>query len=215
MSTLDCATAVKLIEAAARAVREHADELSRLDAVAGDGDHGVNMAAGFAEAERRIAARPHAVLADVFRLTGASFLEVVGGAAGALMGALFTALAGRLSHVADPGAVDFVGGLQSGLSRVMGVGKSGPGDKTMIDALHPAVEAAERALAAGGDLAQVTEAAAEGASRGAAKTADMRPTAGRARYAADQSIGTRDPGATSVAVVFRAWADTLTREVTS
>lgn len=208
---LDRELAAGLIRSAARRVSRHRDELSRLDAVAGDGDHGVNMATALTEALNRIddsAETP----AEVFRTTGRAFHDTVGGAAGALFGAFFGAIGGHLNRSADPAATaDLVAGLQKGLARVMRIGKAEPGQKTMVDALAPAVDTARTALEAGGSLAEVLSAAARAARQGFMSTSAMRPGAGRARYAAEQSLGTADPGAGTVALIFETWAETAER----
>ena len=212
VTSMDRSLAARMIVSASRRVAEHQDELSRLDAVAGDGDHGVNMAEALAEAGRRIGGQDDRGAAGVFRTTGGAFHETVGGAAGALFGAFFGAAAGRLSGIAEPDASDFVAALGKGTTRVMRLGRAEPGHKTMLDALAPAVEGAGAALEAGEALAGVMSAAARAARRGAVSTAGMPPKAGRARYAPDRSLGYQDPGATTVALIFEAWADEMNRE---
>lgn len=201
--------AIELIRAAAARVSQHRDELSRLDAVAGDGDHGVNMATALAEAATRITKSDIATPAEVFRTTGRAFHDTVGGAAGALFGAFFGAIAGQLNRSANPASpTDFAAGLEKGLSRVMRTGRAETGQKTMVDALAPAVEHARYATGKGATLAEVLSSAAQAARQGAQSTASMTPTAGRARYAAEHSLGTEDPGACTVALIFEAWAQT-------
>ena len=209
---IDRDLAARLVVAACRRVRDHRDELSRLDSVAGDGDHGVNMATALAEAARRAEQGDQGTAADVMRATGSAFHETVGGAAGALFGAFFGALAGGLSRASVPDAAALVAGMEKGLARVARVGKAEPGHKTMIDALAPAVRDARRSLEREGDLESVVTAAARAAREGARSTAGMRPSAGRARFAPDHSLGTEDPGANTVALVLESWADQLTSE---
>ncbi|MDE0231998.1 MAG: dihydroxyacetone kinase subunit DhaL [bacterium] len=199
----------RLIEAASRRVSDHQDELSRLDSVAGDGDHGVNMATALAEATKRIKGLDDPTPAEVFRATGRAFHDSVGGAAGALFGSFFGAIGGQLNRSGNPAApLDLVAGMEKGLARVMRVGRAEPGQKTMVDALSPAVSEARTAAGAGASLARVLGAAARSARQGAASTASMEPRAGRARYAAEQSIGTEDPGACTVALIFESWVET-------
>ena len=209
---IDRDLAARLVVAACRRVGDHREELSRLDSVAGDGDHGVNMATALAEAARRVEQGAHGTPADVMRATGSAFHETVGGAAGALFGAFFAALAGGLSRTPTPDAAALVAGMEKGLARVARVGKAEPGHKTMIDALAPAVHDARRSLEREGDLEAVITAAARAARQGAGATAGMRPSAGRARFAPDHSLGTEDPGANTVALVLESWADQLTSE---
>ena len=211
---IDHRIARRLVASAARRVDHHRDELSRLDAVAGDGDHGVNMATALAEAVHRCEQPGQDTAGAVFRTTGRAFHETVGGAAGALFGAFFGALGARLDREEEPDAADFVEGMRTGLARVVRIGRSAPGQKTMIDALGPATASASDTLGSGEDLTGVMVAAAAAARAGAASTAAMRPSAGRARYAPDASLGTEDPGACTVALIFEAWADELNDEVT-
>lgn len=185
--------------------------MSRLDAVAGDGDHGVNMATALTEATKRIDESAETP-AQVFRTTGRAFHDTVGGAAGALFGAFFAAIGGQLNRADIPAtAADLVTGLEKGLARVMRIGRVKPGEKTMVDALAPAVEGARTALDDAASLPEVLSEAAHTARQGFLSTAAMRPTAGRARYAAENSIGTPDPGACTVALIFEAWAETTQR----
>lgn len=207
--------AERLILAAAGRVSDHQDELSRLDAVAGDGDHGVNMATALTEATRRITESSDTTPGDIFRITGRSFHDTVGGAAGALFGAFFGAIGGHLNRSAVPAsAADLVTGMEKGLARVMRIGKVSTGEKTMVDALAPAVDDARNTSGQGASLSGVLVAAARAARRGARSTASMEPRAGRARYARERSIGTEDPGACTVALIFEAWAETATEDST-
>lgn len=199
----------RLLDAARRRVSDHQDELSRLDAVAGDGDHGVNMATALSEATGRIEALDDPTPAEVFRTTGRAFHDAVGGAAGALFGSFFGAIGGQLNRSANPAApADLVAGMEKGLARVIRIGKVEPGQKTMVDALSPAVDAARTASGEGASLAGMLSATARAARQGAASTGSMEPRAGRARYAAEQSVGTQDPGACTVALIFESWAET-------
>ena len=194
---------------------DHQDELSRLDAVAGDGDHGVNMATALSEAMERIEALDDPTPAEVFRATGRAFHDAVGGAAGALFGSFFGAIGGQLNRSDNPATpADMVTGMEKGLTRVMRIGKVEPGQKTMVDALTPAVDGARTASGEGASVARILHAAARAARQGAASTASMEPRAGRARYAAEQSIGTEDPGACTVALIFEAWAETAEEDST-
>ena len=168
---IDRDLAVRLVVAAHARVNDHQEELSRLDSVAGDGDHGVNMATALAEAARRAEQDDHGTAAGVIRATGSAFHETVGGAAGALFGAFFGAVAGQLSKAAAPDATQLVVGMEKGLARVVRVGKAEPGHKTMIDALAPAVSDARESLDRENGLEAVMAAAARAARRGATATA--------------------------------------------
>ena len=146
---------------------------------------------------------------DVFIMVGHSFGEKAGGSAGALFGALFGAMGGRLRQSPEPAARDFVEGLELAAERVALVGQTAAGSKTLLDALQPAAAAARTAVDAGGGLVDVVGAAATASEQGAAATADMHATAGRARHAPDGALGTIDPGALTVSIMFAAWAQAV------
>lgn len=213
MITFDPALATKLIRAAAARLSDESDALSALDAVAGDGDHGVNMATAFSDAVRRLSEEPPSDTAGPFRSTSAAFHDTVGGASGALLGAFFSAAAKSLDGIEEPSPTQVVHALDRGAARLVIVGRSEQGQKTMIDALLPAIDAAKSAAEGGADLGAVMTTAAEAARSGAEATAAMHPTAGRARYAPAESSGTPDPGATTIAHIFAAWAEVLNMEV--
>ena len=210
---MDQHLARQLVSAAARLIISRQDELSRLDAIAGDGDHGVNMASALAEAVHRLERSAPGTLGTVFRTTGQAFHSSVGGAAGALFGAFFGALGTRLDRAEHPDATDLVQGIGKGLARVIRIGRTERGQKTMVDALGPAAESAAAALESGEDLGGVIGAAARAARAGAAATAGMKASAGRARYAHGAGEGTEDPGACTVALIFEAWAEELDGKV--
>jgi tagatose 1,6-diphosphate aldolase len=209
VSGVDTEIAVEMIQIAANRLAEAGDELSELDAVAGDGDHGLNISTAFADAEVRIAEQRPESAAEVFLIVSQAFNEGRGGASGALFGAFFGAIGDRLSSSATDDLGDFVDGLDLGARRVREIGRAGPGDKTMLDALQPAVHAAQATLSLRRGGAAVLGAAAAAAEHGADSTAGMHARAGRARYAEAGAVGTRDPGAATFAVIFRAWADAV------
>jgi dihydroxyacetone kinase len=211
---LNAALATAFIHATATRLAAAATELSRLDAVAGDGDHGVNMAVAFRDAATSLDDAPPVTAGDAFLTVSRSFSERAGGSAGALFGALFGALGGQLQSP-DPELTDLVGGLELAARRVGHVGRSAPGSKTMLDALVPGVVAARAALDAGGGLAEVMAMVAAASDAGAAATANMRAAVGRARHASDGAVGTRDPGAVTVSIMFGAWADVVRPSVHS
>jgi len=209
VSTLDTAAAIAMIHETSLRIAAAEDELSRLDAVAGDGDHGVNMSAAFRDADARIEAATPSMPAQVFLLTGRSFSEVVGGSAGALFGAFFATLAATLREDHAPGAAAFAAALDAATVRVAAVGRTTLGDKTMLDALRPAADAASACAASDTDIATLLAAMGEAARHGAEATAAMTAKAGRARYAMTGAVGTPDPGAMTVATMFGAWAEAI------
>jgi dihydroxyacetone kinase-like protein len=192
-------------EAALRRFAEMADtlhgELTALDQVSGDGDFGDNLCDALARAVAKL--HDHATL-DVgqrgpFLMAGTLFLDTVGGTSGPLLGLLFQAMGRALELTTQPAARRLASGVTEGLAAVQRVGEAAPGDRTMVDALAPAAQV----LSQGGDLA----AAADAAYEGARSTADMRARLGRASYVGDRAVGSPDPGAVGIALLFRAFAD--------
>ncbi|WP_433474597.1 dihydroxyacetone kinase subunit DhaL [Spirillospora sp. CA-142024] len=189
----------------AELVSADADRLTRLDAAIGDGDHGLNLDRGFRAAVEALPADvpPGKVLITA----GRAIVSKTGGASGPLYG---TALRRAGKAMGDEGEVDAAGlgaALRAGLEGVVELGKAAEGDKTMIDALAPAVAAYEAALAEGSGLAGCVRAAAEAAAKGADGTVPMRARKGRASYLGARSEGHMDPGASSTALVLQALAD--------
>lgn len=180
------------IVAACDAVEGARDELCRLDAAAGDGDHGVTMSVAARAVRGALEAAPDATGADLVTKV-AMALASVGGASGPVYatGALAVAAAMRQGG-------DLVASADAAEKAIASLGHSKPGDKTILDALHPAVEA----LRADGDLQRAAAAAREGA----AATAQMVATVGRASRLGERSRGTADPGATSLAIILQAMA---------
>lgn len=209
MSGLDAAGAAAMIHLAAVRIDAIAGELSRLDAVAGDGDHGVNMSAAFRDADARIEASRPSTPGGAFLLAARSFTELVGGSAGALFGAFFSAVGSAAGDARDLDADVLAAALTAATNRVAAVSRAAPGDKTLLDALRPATEAASAAAASGSGVGPAMAAAADAARAGALATTAMAAKAGRARYAADGAVGTADPGATTVATMFESWAEAI------
>ncbi|GHI97313.1 dihydroxyacetone kinase subunit DhaL [Streptomyces olivaceus] len=180
--------------AAAASVDREADRLTALDSPIGDADHGSNLRRGFAAVaaalEKEAPGTPGAVLA----LAGRQLISTVGGASGPLYGTLLRRTGKALGDGAEVSAEQLAEALRAGVDAVRTLGGAAPGDKTMIDALVPAVDALGESLAA-------ARAAAE---EGAAATTPLRARKGRASYLGERSIGHRDPGATSAALLVAA-----------
>jgi dihydroxyacetone kinase-like protein len=145
------------------------------------------------------------------RTAGRTLISTVGGAAGPLYGTALMRAGGVIAGATDgTAAVDaLLDALEAAIGGVAALGKSTPGEKTMLDALAPALDAGRRAREAGGDAAAVTAAMAEAAESGAVATIPMLATKGRASYLGERSIGHQDPGATSSALLLRALADVV------
>ncbi|MBX7452945.1 dihydroxyacetone kinase family protein [Mycolicibacterium sp. 3033] len=187
------------------------DELGRIDAVAGDGDHGRGMVKGSSAA---CSAAQRAVDAgggqgSVLAEAGREWAAKAGGTSGVLWGALLSALGARLGDTGRPEGEVVAGGMRDGYDALVSLGGAAPGDKTMLDALLPFVDDFEQRVADGTAWQQAWGEAAEVAAEAAQATADMRPKVGRARPLAERSVGTPDAGATSLAMCLRTVAATV------
>ncbi|MGH8926593.1 MAG: dihydroxyacetone kinase subunit DhaL [Acidimicrobiia bacterium] len=208
-ASLDSGDLLRMVAASAEEIAANAAELSRLDAVAGDGDHGVNMTAAMAQAQSLAEALPAATPSEVLGAVATACLEGAGGASGALFGSFFRGVAVGIGKGPEVDAATLAEALAAGLHEVQRVGRAAAGDKTMIDALTPAVDAAMAAARAGHRPGRLLTEAAGAARAGAEATRGLVPRAGRARYAAERSVGTQDPGATAAALILEAWARAL------
>nr|WP_303769255.1 dihydroxyacetone kinase subunit DhaL [Schaalia odontolytica] len=201
--SLDAAWALRWIELAAVQVAEQRDYLVDLDRAIGDGDHGENMDRGFKAAVEALGQDQPASVAEVLKTVAKTLMSTVGGAAGPLYGTAFL----RASKAAGDGELDSAGVaavIAGALNGIQARGKATTGEKTMVDAWTPALEAARAAAESGSDGAAVLEAAATAAEAGAAATEPMRATKGRASYLGERSIGHLDPGAVSTSLILRA-----------
>lgn len=195
---------------AARMVDAEA-ELGRIDAVAGDGDHGRGMVKGTGAAAHAAASTAAAGggAAAVLRGAGEAWAAQAGGTSGVLWGAALTAAADRLGNWGMPDTAAVTAALRAGHDALVQLGGAQPGDKTMLDALAPFVAAVESAVTDGKDWRTAWLTSAEVADKAAAATADMRPKTGRARPLADRSVGTPDAGAISLTMCIHTVCDLL------
>ncbi|MCO8272690.1 dihydroxyacetone kinase subunit DhaL [Actinoplanes sp. TRM 88003] len=180
----------------ARLIAANKDELTALDSAIGDGDHGTNMDRGLTAVVSVLDAEPQETPSALFKKVGMTLISKVGGASGPLYGTAFLRMAAAAGDEVDLAKV-----LRAALDGVIARGKAEPGDKTMIDALAPAVDA----LAAG----QSIQAAADAAAKGRDATIPLVARKGRASYLGERSAGHADPGATSVTLLLTAAATTL------
>ena len=201
--SLGAAWARRWIESSAADIAEQRDYLVDLDRAIGDGDHGENMDRGFKAALEALGQGQPASVAEVLKTVAKTLMSTVGGAAGPLYGTAFL----RASKAAGDGELDGAGVaavIAGALDGIQARGKATTGEKTMVDAWTPALEAARAAAEAGSDPVAVLEAAATAAEAGAAATEPMRATKGRASYLGERSIGHLDPGAVSTSLILRA-----------
>jgi dihydroxyacetone kinase-like protein len=185
-------------------VNENRDYLTELDAAIGDADHGSNMDRGMKAAVAALNDTPLAAAGALFTKVGMTLVSTVGGASGPLFGTFFLRMGTSFGDSDSATPLDFAAALRAGLGGVVARGKAEPGDKTMYDALAPAVDALDRALADRSQLATGLKAARDAAAAGRDATTPMLARKGRASYLGERSVGHQDPGATTVALLLEA-----------
>jgi dihydroxyacetone kinase-like protein len=206
--SVDVAWAETWIRSSAKVLSERRAELNTLDREIGDGDHGENMDRGFQAILPKLdTLSDAAVPADLLKTLASTLISTVGGAAGPLYGTAYLKAAAAVSGVAELDGAAVVALLTAGRDGIVLRGKAEPGDKTMIDAWTPAVDAAVEAEAAGAGADLVLAAAADAAEAGAVATEPLVARKGRASYLGERAIGHRDPGAQSTALILRCAAD--------
>jgi phosphoenolpyruvate---glycerone phosphotransferase subunit DhaL len=184
---------------------EHRAELVALDTAIGDGDHGTNMNRGMTKALEKMGAAEQADPGAVLKTVAMALVSSVGGAAGPLYGTLFLQMGGALAGQDEVDLAAYAAAWRKALEGVQARGKAQPGDKTMVDALIPAVEALEAASDLDGGLRAAVQAAEEGMKA----TTPLVARKGRASYLGDRSKDHQDPGATSTYYLFKSAAEAL------
>jgi dihydroxyacetone kinase-like protein len=203
------AQAVSWVRASAAVIEENAAALTRLDAAIGDGDHGTNMNRGFKAALQRLDGLEAADFGSVFKAVGMALISKVGGAAGPLYGSFYLAVGKGLgdAETVEDGALATA--LRAGYEGVVARGKAQLEDKTILDAMHPALEALDTALAGGSDLGAALDQAERAAEAGMQATIPLVARKGRASYLGERSRDHQDPGATSTHLLVKALADVV------
>jgi dihydroxyacetone kinase-like protein len=209
MSDVDLAKLTGWIREFARAILENAQYLTDLDAAIGDADHGINMDRGMTAVVAAINDSAPADIPTLCKQVGMTLVRSVGGASGPLYGTFFLRMATALGSADSVDAPGFAKALRAGVEGVVQRGRAEAGDKTMFDALAPAVDALDAALASGSGLAAALADAAVAAEKGRDATEAMVARKGRASYLGQRSVGHLDPGATSAAMLIAAAATTF------
>ncbi|MET0781310.1 MAG: dihydroxyacetone kinase subunit DhaL [Microbacterium sp.] len=190
-------------------VAEHQTELTELDSVIGDADHGANMARGMTAVAAKLDTDESASIADLFKAVGMTLVTSVGGASGPLYGTFFLRFGMSAGPVTTLAAAGLGGALRAGLDGIVARGKAELNDKTMYDAMAPAVDAWDASVATGGSAADASAAALAAAEVGRDATIPLVARKGRASYLGERSAGHLDPGAASTTLLFRALAEAL------
>jgi dihydroxyacetone kinase-like protein len=197
------------LRAFAASVAAEKDTLTALDAAIGDADHGANMDRGMTAVVAALDAGSFDTVGALFKKVGMTLVSTVGGASGPLYGTFFLRFGTAAGEVAELDPEGFAKSLRAGLEGVVARGRPEAGDKTMFDALSPALDALDAALAGGAPLAEALRTASQAADEGRDATTPMLARKGRASYLGERSVGHQDPGATSTALLVAAAADTL------
>lgn len=207
MDALGKEWAVDWVRRTAAVVAEHKAELSGLDRAIGDGDHGENLDRGFRAVIAKLDDATPDTPGAVLKLVATTLISTVGGASGPLLGTAYLKGAQAAGDASELDAAAVVAMLAAARDGVVARGKAEAGDKTMVDAWTPAVDAAQQALDGGADATAVLVAAADAAAAGAEATDPLIAHKGRASYLGERAVGHRDPGAQSSAYQLRAAAD--------
>ncbi len=200
---------IKFIETIAARIKEQRDYLTQLDAAIGDADHGINLDRGFSTVVGKLPGVADKDIGAILKTVGTTLVSTVGGASGPLYGTAFLragmATADRFELHAD----DLAAALEAALEGIQTRGKSTRGEKTMIDAIGPAVDALKEACRAGKDLREAVRASVLACEAGMHATIPMLATKGRASYLGERSIGHQDPGATSAFLMAQAMLEVV------
>jgi len=181
-------------------------ELTELDSAIGDADHGINMARGMTAVIDKLDGQHVAHANDLFKTVAMTLVMSVGGASGPLYGTFFLRFGSATGPAVELDTAALMTGLDAGLAGIIERGKAHAGDKTMVDALSPALAAMESVIKNGGDLAAAVTAGRDAAVAGRDATVPMIARKGRASYLGERSVGHMDPGAASMALLFEALA---------
>ncbi|MGO8951706.1 MAG: dihydroxyacetone kinase subunit DhaL [Ktedonobacterales bacterium] len=203
----DRACILTWLRRSAEELRAQRNYLTELDAAIGDGDHGINMDRGFTAVLDKLPAVAEADIGTILKTVGTTLVSTVGGASGPLYGTAFLRAGTALAGKQELQLADIAAGLEAALEGIKARGHAQVGEKTMVDALSPAVEAFKAAADAGQSVHDALRSAANAAEAGMKATIPLVATKGRASYLGQRSAGHQDPGATSVTLFLRAAVD--------
>lgn len=192
-------------------IADNRQRLTDLDAAIGDGDHGANMDRGFKAVAAKLPALADADIGAIFKAVGMTLLSTVGGASGPLYGTFFLQAAQPLAGKTELDLSDWVAAVEMGVNGIIKRGRAEVGEKTMVDALAPALAALKAAAQAGMGWKPAAQRAADAAQQGALSTVPLVARKGRASYLGERSAGHQDPGATSAFLLFDSLARVVNR----
>jgi phosphoenolpyruvate---glycerone phosphotransferase subunit DhaL len=196
------------VKAVASVIGENSTYLTELDAAIGDADHGANMDRGFKAVMKKMPEVSDKDIGTIFKTVGMTLISTVGGAGGPLYGTFFLQVGMKTAGKMELNLTDWADALEAALNGVIMRGKAELGDKTMVDALTPAVAALKQSIRASQPINKALELSAEAARQGMESTIPLVARKGRASYLGERSAGHQDPGATSSFLILKAAADT-------
>jgi phosphoenolpyruvate---glycerone phosphotransferase subunit DhaL len=210
MTTISSGQIIAWIELYSNRIAEQKEFLTKLDSDIGDADHGNNMNRGFrAVLAKKVELQQAADIGELLKIVAMTLISTVGGAAGALYGTFFLQASTVTTGKTELTPNEFLLVLEKGLAGIVLRGKAAIGDKTMVDALHPAVKACRRAIGANEPLDQALAQAVAAAEAGLQSTIPLMARRGRASYLGERSANHQDPGATSTFLLLQCAAETL------
>ncbi len=199
---------VHWLQQLAQVLHENREYLTQLDSPIGDADHGINMDRGFKAVMDKLPTVANMDIGSILKTVGTTLVSTVGGASGPLYGTAFLRAGMATAGKYELYEADYTTMLEAALEGIRARGKAQPGEKTIVDALTPALTAAREAQAKGLDISHITRSASDAAEAGMKATIPMLATKGRASYLGERSIGHQDPGATSSWLMLKTLADT-------
>jgi phosphoenolpyruvate---glycerone phosphotransferase subunit DhaL len=198
---------LRWLDASQKVFAENRQQLTDLDSAVGDGDFGISLDRGFTAVQAELSAHPPADLRSVFQNVATVLIRTMGGTSGPLLGTFFLRAGAACAGKSELAPADVVALFQAGVDGMQQRGKAALGDKTMMDAWLPAVDAMRSALEGGGGLTEVLDRGTAAAEAGAAATKSLSARKGRASYLGDRSVGHPDPGAIAAHLMLKTAAD--------
>jgi dihydroxyacetone kinase-like protein len=198
---------LRWLNALQKVFAENRQRLTDLDAAVGDGDFGISLDRGFSAVQAELSAKPPADIRTAFQNAAGILIRTMGGTAGPLLGTFFLRAGTASANKSELSPADVVMLFQAGVEGIQQRGKAALGDKTMLDALLPAVDAMRRALEAGSGLTEILDRGAAAAEAGMRATTTMQARKGRGSYLGERSVGHQDAGATASYLLFKAAED--------
>ena len=199
----DSSKVIEILKQIGEQIQMEKDFLTELDNVIGDGDHGINMARGFKEVEKKLADLSGKDIGSILKTVGMSLVSTVGGASGPLYGTAFMRAGVAVGAKTEIDGNDFIAALEAAIGGIEMRGKAHEGEKTMLDALIPALNAIKKSYTENNDFKAALTRGVEAAEKGVEYTKTIIATKGRASYLGERSLGHQDPGATSSCLMLK------------